>query len=194
MNTLALFARRSSTVIARRAFSTTVVARPSLFVRSMSHHHQQRHQFSTERVPPEDYVDGHLLTDHLEYLEDCLEVTLKMEQSMSDLMDTYDEKRSALENLAETVELDALFERSASQKALMSAQIAELKTVLANARAFAIEGPDGVSDAEIRSNAQEAQRIIDDAARVEDVDQVRTKHAFDRAVQKERARDTEHDW
>jgi hypothetical protein len=151
--------------------------------------------FSSEsRVPPEDYIDGHLLTDHLEYLDDMLDVTLKMEESMAELQDIYSEKRDALGELLETVELDALFEKSASQKALMSSQIAELKAVLNNARAYASDAPDGTSDAELRMNARITQEIIDDAAKIEDTDKIRSKHAFDRKVQQERARDTEHDW
>eukprot|EP00529_Nitzschia_sp_RCC80_P035806 CAMPEP_0113480462 /NCGR_PEP_ID=MMETSP0014_2-20120614/21890_1 /TAXON_ID=2857 /ORGANISM="Nitzschia sp." /LENGTH=172 /DNA_ID=CAMNT_0000373897 /DNA_START=228 /DNA_END=743 /DNA_ORIENTATION=+ /assembly_acc=CAM_ASM_000159 len=156
--------------------------------------HQDVDWTLAERVPPEDYVDGHLLTDHLEYLDDMLDVTLKMEESMAELQDLYNEKQAALAELSDAVELDALFEKSASKKALMSSQIAELKAVLSNARAYASDAPDGTSDAEVRTNAKVVQEIIDDAAQIEDVDEVRMKHAMDRAVKKERARDTEHDW
>mmetsp|Transcript_54612 Transcript_54612/g.132639 ORF Transcript_54612/g.132639 Transcript_54612/m.132639 type:complete len:200 (-) Transcript_54612:568-1167(-) len=199
MNSIALFARRSLlTNSARRAVSsrfllpavslgnTNFSARPIMKSNYLS--------FSTERVPPEDYVDGHLLTDHLEYLDDMLDLTLKMEESMAELQDLYNEKQAALAELSDAVELDALFEKSASKKALMSSQIVELKAVLSNARAYASDAPDGTSDAEVRTNAKVVQEIIDDAAQIEDVDEVRMKHAMDRAVKKERARDTEHDW
>jgi hypothetical protein len=117
-----------------------------------------------------------------------------MEQSMQELKETYDEKRQALADMSEAVELDALFEKSASQKALLSSQLAELKTVLQNARAFASDAPDGTSDAELQDASREVNRIINEAAKIEDVDTLRKQHAMDRAVKADRARDTEHDW
>ena len=113
---------------------------------------------------------------------------------MQDLQEIYDEKRQRMADYAEAVEMDALFEKSASQKALLSSQITELKTVLQNARAFASDGPDGTSDAELREASREVNRIINEAVKLEDVDAVRKQHAMDRAVKKEQARDPEHDW
>ena len=209
MNSIALFARRSlltnSGVLARRACAAvtsrssllpavTVTSNSTVVQQPRSNNYLSFSTQQTERVPPEDYVDGHLLTDHLEFLDDMLDKTLMMEESMAELQDIYNEKRAALADLSEAVELDVLFEKSASKKALMSSQIAELKAVLNNARAYASDAPDGTSDAELRTNAKVVQEIIDDAAQIEDVDEVRMKHAMDRAVKKEQARDTEHDW
>jgi hypothetical protein len=184
-------------VLARRARAAT--SRPSvpraIFQAFAT---QSPRGFATQRivedVPPEDYYNGHLIADHLEYLEDMMEVTLKMEESMMELQDIYDEKRLALEDMAETVTLDALFEKSAAQKSLLFGQIAELKTVLSNAKAFASDGPDGTSDAEVREGINEVNRIIDSAAKNEDGDSVRVRHAFERATKNARARDPEHDW
>jgi hypothetical protein len=160
MNYLAILGRR--TVIGRwvgQAMTMTTVRRPlACFFSSPSH--------IEEHVPNKDYVNGHLLTDHLEYLEDMMDVTLRMEQSMQELHDIYDdEKRKALANLSEMVEVDALFDKSAIQKALLSSQIVELKTVLANARAYASDAPDGTVDGELQEGVQEVNRIINDAAK-----------------------------
>lgn len=189
MNPIVVFARRSLAAASRPSVSRAALQScGTLAWRGLST------QRIVENVPNEDYVNGHLLTDHLEYMEDMLEVTLKMEQSMMELQDIYDEKKIALEELVETVTLDALFEKSATQRELISGQIAELKTVLANAKAFAADAPDGTTDAEVRDGIREANRIIDSAATNEDADSVRIKHAFERATKTARARDAEHDW
>jgi hypothetical protein len=194
---LPLFTMNSLAVLVRRAALQPSTGR--LTAKAMAAARQSVFSFSSqahveEVVPKEDYVNGHLITDHLEYMEDMLDVTLRMEQSMQDLQEIYDEKRQALADMSEMVEIDALFEKSASKKALLSSQIAELKAVLANARAYASDAPDGTSDAEIREGVREANRIINDAAKIEDADAIRKQRAFDRAVQADRARDTEHDW
>lgn len=195
MNHLAILARCAALRpftgrMAARAIAARAAAYPSsaIIMPFSSHAHVE------EVVPKEDYVNGHLITDHLEYMEDMLDVTLRMEQSMQDLQEIYDEKQQALANMSEMVEVDALFEKSAHKKAMLSAQITELQTVLANARAYATDAPDGTPDAELREGAREVDRIINDAAEVEDADSVRKQRAFDRAVKTDRARDTEHDW
>ncbi|KAG7365892.1 hypothetical protein IV203_028562 [Nitzschia inconspicua] len=189
MNSLIVLARHSllRPSIGRLVAQGITVARPSVLFMS-SHTHVD------EVVPKEDYVNGHLITEHLEYMEDMLDVTLRMEQSMQELQDIYDEKRQALANMSEMVEIDALFEKSASKKALLSSQIEELKAVLSNARAYASDAPDGTSDAELREGVREVDRIINAAAKIEDADKVRMQRAYDRAVKVDRARDTEHDW
>jgi hypothetical protein len=192
MTSLAILARRVTAIkpsIVRwgpRSMTTKIVRPSTSYFSSQSH--------IEEHVPKEDYVNGHLLTEHLEYMEDMIDLTLRMEQSMLELQEIYDEKREALANLSEMVEMDALFEKSASTKALLSSQIAELKAVLANARAFASDAPDGTTDAELQEGVHEVNRIINDAAKLEDVDAMRKQRAFDRAVINNRARDTEHDW
>jgi hypothetical protein len=178
MNSLAVLARRAALkpFVGRwmaQAMTTTTVRPSTCFFSSQSH--------VEEHVPKEDYVNGHLLTDHLEYMEDMIDVTLRMEQSMQELQEIYDEKREALANLSEMVEIDALFEKSASKKALLSSQIAELKTVLSNARAFALDAPDGTTDGELQEGVQEVNRIINDAAKLEDADVMRKQRAFDRS-------------
>jgi hypothetical protein len=147
-----------------------------------------------EDVPPEDYYNGHLIADHLEYLEDMMDVAIKMEDTMIELQEIYDEKRLALEDLAETVTLDALFEKSSAKKGILFGQIAELKAVLTNAKAFASDGPDGTSDAEVSDGIHEVNRIIDSATKNEDGDSIRIRHAYTRASNNARARDPEHDW
>jgi hypothetical protein len=202
---LALFARRAVAVahtpstsrLVGQALSTAVTALPATTTTETSTAAPRRFLSSStvkEHVPPEDYRDGHLLTDHLEYMEDMLDVTLRMEQSMKELQDVYDAKRQALADMSELVELEALFEKSANQKALLSSQIQELKAVLKNAYGFASDAPDGTPDAEIREGVEEVNRIIDDASKLEDADGILKQRAMDRAVRTDRARDPEHDW
>jgi hypothetical protein len=196
MSTMSSVVVRASRAAAAAASRPSSAASLTAWVQAFRIHGPRG--FSTEKivekVPKEDYVNGHLLVDHLEYLEDMMDVTLRMEQSMMELHDVYDEKKLALEELSEEVSLDALFEKSAAQKALLSEQIEELKTVLLNAKAFATDGPDGTADGEVREGLREVNRIIDSAAANEDADSIRIQHAYERATNKARARDPEHDW
>ena len=151
--------------------------------------------FSTERVPDEDYYDGHLITDHLEYLDDMLDKTLKIETSMQRLQETYARKREAYQNSSSTQEMEALFDEAALQKREMSSQIENLKTILQGVQnIYAVDAPDGTSDTEVREGLSEVKQIIDFAATHEDVEMVKKHHKLEEAVKKERARDPEHDW
>jgi hypothetical protein len=152
-----------------------------------------------EKVPEEDYYDGHLLTDHLEYLDDMLDKTLKIETSMEELKQTYAQKREAYnkhQGSGSNEEIDGLFEKSASQKQHLSHQIASLKALLMQAQGtyFAVDAPDGTSDAQLRDGLKEVNQIIDYAAEHEDINKMNKRHEFEDAVKKERARDPEHDW
>jgi hypothetical protein len=153
--------------------------------------------FSTEKVPEEDYYNGHLLVDHLEYLDDMLDKTLDIESTMKDLKYTYAQKREAFQNVGSesSEEMEALFEKAASQKEQMSSQIASLKTILTNAKnGYAVDAPDGTSDAQVKEGLKQVNQIIDHAAAHEDADKVDKHHKLEEAVRKERARDPEHDW
>lgn len=110
--------------------------------------------FITEAVvPPEDYYNGHLMADHLEYLDDMLDKTIKIENVMEDLKETYRKKKHAYENVGwmESPDIDALFATASHQKQDLSARISELKELIQKSKAtFAVDAPDGVSDVEVR--------------------------------------------
>jgi hypothetical protein len=189
--------------IARRSISTLakkpVMAYSGTVLRSFSAYRppQQHRMFAAEKVPEEDYYDGHLMTEHLEYLDDMLDKTIEIEKSLDDLKETYSQKRSEYENaglLESSEELEQLLDQAAAQKANISIQLTNLKTIMLNAHATAIDAPDGTSDAELRDGYQEVNKIIEHAAKYEDKDMVNKKHAIEEKIQKERARDPEHDW
>lgn len=68
-SSLANLARRGSLVASRRLAPTLLKGFTA-------------RAFSAEKVqvPPEDYHDGHLMADHLEYLDDMLDKTVKIEK------------------------------------------------------------------------------------------------------------------
>lgn len=133
-----------------------------------------------EEVPDEDYYDGHLMADHLEYLDDMIEKTLTMKKSMEDLKQTKldaIEKASAGVKWVEADEIDRLFEQTSSQKAALGEQLAELKAKMAEARkTYAVDSPDGYSDAWEKEELQEVNHIIQDAAAHEDQEEVERFH------------------
>ena len=173
-------ARRVATLVSKRATPRVLATRP----------------FSTEKVPEEDYYDGHLMADRLEYLDDMLEKTLEMEGSLDKLKDTYAKKRDAVASNKSKEELEALFAEAATQKDVMAAQIQHLKALLTNAQAItAVDAPDGTSDNELQDGLKEVEQIIDyEAEHPEIIEQVNKHHELEDAVRKERARDPEHDW
>jgi hypothetical protein len=201
MNLLSLFSQRIlARTVSRKACSAFYLSSSSFRILSPNHnqadcasHH--RKNFSTDKVPEEDYYDGHLIVDHLEYLDDMIDKCLAIETSVDELKDTYAQKRQAYKE-ASSDEVDALFEKSASQKENISSQLANLKAIMKSAQqnAFAVDGPDGTTDAQEREGLQEVSKIIDYAASHEDVQKMNKKHEFQDAVKKERVRDPEHDW
>jgi hypothetical protein len=148
-------------------------------------------------LPPEEYVDGHLKTDQLEFLDDMIAKTVEIEETMEALKETYGKKKHAYTNVGfmESAEIDRLFETAASQKEDLSEKISLLKEVMQEAkRTFAVDAPDGLPDARIKEEMAEINHIIQDAAEHEDRDKIEYQHKMDNAVRKDRARDPEHDW
>eukprot|EP00934_Nitzschia_sp_Nitz4_P001815 Nitzschia sp. Nitz4//scaffold1_size375055//213114//213665//NITZ4_000285-RA/size375055-processed-gene-0.444-mRNA-1//-1//CDS//3329541072//1815//frame0 len=151
--------------------------------------------FSTEKVPDKDYVDGHLLTKRLEYVDDILDKTLVLESYMEDLQVTYAEKRRALEENRSLAEMEKLFMKAKSQKQWVSTELASIKAILMNAKtAYAVDSPDGTSDASEREALGAVNAMIDHAAKHEDHEKVDEIHRMENAVKKDRVRDPEHDW
>lgn len=189
----ATIVRRSLITLSRRAPLTSTAT-----VRAFSVYRPTRPAFmAAEKVPDEDYVDGHLVNEHLEYLNDMVDKTLELEKSLDELKDTYSAKRKAYKEaglLEKDSELETLMDKAAEQKANISSQIANLKTVMMNAHTMAIDAPDGMSDAELRDNFRQVNQIIDHASKHEDTDAVNKRHDMEDKIQKERARDPEHDW
>lgn len=148
-----------------------------------------------EEVPPEDYYDGHLMADRLEYLDDMLDKTIALESSLDELKTTYAKKKNAMKQGNSAAEVEALFEKAAFQKENMSRQIEVLKASLMSARSgFAVDAPDGVSDFELNEGVKETSSIIDYAEKHENKEAIEKRHKMEDAVKKERARDPEHDW
>lgn len=175
------------------AFRTAVAA-------NSNNNTNMRYFSQREKVPAEDYYDGHLMADHLEYLDDMLANTLKVETVMDELKETYAKKRQAIKSSTSTPEeIEALFAKSAQQKGEISSQIVLLKAALQNARrgakAFAVDSPDGVSDGQLQREFQQANRIINQQAKShEDASKINKQHKIENEIRKERARDPEHDW
>ena len=105
------------------------------------------------------------MADHLEYLDDMIEKTIKMEESIEGLKDTYAKKKAAYNNIGFTTsaEIDQLFDTAALQKEELSSQLTELRAMMAAARnkGFAVDAPDGTSDAMRIENLKQAKRIIE---------------------------------
>lgn len=122
---------------------------------------------SSEKVPEEDYIDGHLLTDHLEYLDDMIDKTLKIESNMERLRQTYAEKRKAYNGSASVEEMERLFLQAEEQKQLISAQVSSLKTTLLSVKSngYAVDAPDGTSDELEQLYRDEANEVLNESGK-----------------------------
>lgn len=68
------------------------------------------------------------------------------------------------------------------------------KLVEENKRVFAVDAPDGESDYHIKEELEEVQHIIEDAAKVENKEEIEKQHEMQKKVKEFHARDPEHDW
>ena len=156
-----------ATKLAGRAVSL-LAAKSALLPRALAANSQASsiRLFSVvERVPLEDYQDGHLITDHLEYLEDMITKTLEIDDQMDLLKLTYAEKREAIQLTASPEEIEALFLQAEAQKSAISRRVAELRQSLIRCKTFAVDAPDGTSDELEGLYVEEAQKMINDSAK-----------------------------
>lgn len=126
-----------------------------------------------------------------------IEKTIQIEDTMAGLKETYGKKKEAYTTIgwSSSGDIDSLFETAASQKEELSEQIASLRKMMEQAKdTFAVDAPDGIADARTKEEMEEINHIIQDAAEHEDKEKIDRQHKMDHAVQKDRARDPEHDW
>ena len=149
-----------------------------------------------------DSNDTHM-HDQFEILEKMLDEGLVDRKKVSELkamwpkvtaVDAPDGASDA-ELAAEMKEIQAIFDDVAAHKDEINARLAKLHAIMKeNQKIFAVESPDGEVDGHIAEEMEEIKHIIDDAAKLEDKDQIDYQHKMEGAVRKERARDPEHDW
>jgi predicted nuclease with RNAse H fold len=137
-----------------------------------------------ERVPDSDYYKGHLMADHLEYIDDVLEKTIELEDNLTKLQENYEKKEQARTNVGwvTSAEMDELFQDSKTRKEKMKQQLAEIQALLKTAKkTYAVDAPDGTCDDCVMHERQEIDHIIEDAALHEDKEAVKQLHAQDEA-------------
>jgi hypothetical protein len=134
---------------------------------------------SSEHVPPEDYYDGHLLANQLEYLNDLIDHTDMLGRHLDDLQAKH---RSLLLNTnrtdhistikwMEAEEVDALFEPARRAHSTLSQHLMGQKAEL-DKLCYAVDAPDGESDGHVQEEMAEIRHILDDAALFENADEI----------------------
>jgi hypothetical protein len=184
MKPMSLLARRSACLLARKPLAVRRLQLAGVRAFSSS---------SDDKVPVEDYVNGHLLTGHMEYINDMIEKTVEIEKSVGELKNAYISASTI--KWTDPAEIDKLFEVSAKAKEEIQAQIVSLRRRAAIARkVFAVDAPDGVSDGYTQEELAEIENIIKGAALHEDPKKIEKQHKIEDEIRKDRARDPEHDW
>ena len=166
MNSLSIAAHRTALLASQRA-------RPYYFARGCFMSTQTKEPAHPDKVAP----DLRVMAGYMEYLDTMIAKTKKIEESMEDLKETYAKKRDIIVTWTDIPDIDAFFEQSGEQKAEISARLAELKTIMADAKdafavdgpheAFAVDAPDGLPDALVFEEMQEIKHIIEEEAEIE---------------------------
>lgn len=166
MNSLIPRFARQAAITASRSVAPALAARFATQLRPMS-------AAFKERVPPEDYYDGHLLADQLEYVDDLIEKTIAIEKSVSELKENHVRFQTGVKWM-EAQEIDELLDASSQKKENISLQLAELRKLMVDAKkTFAVDAPDGDSDGHLKEEMLEVKQIIEETARVENSDDFR---------------------
>jgi hypothetical protein len=112
-------------------------------------------------IPEEDYYNGHLLTDHLEYLDDVLEKTIHFEEFMVDLQDIWHRKKRA-------EEVESLSRQANHHSEMVRKHIGSAKQTVKVAKQwvspFAVDAPDGTPDGYTQEESTEIQKLIKSTA------------------------------
>jgi hypothetical protein len=179
---------RSSAVDAASYFlACSSRSRPAAFLaafRTMSTMTSAASTAATEReeVPPEDYYDGHLVANQLEYLNDLIEHTDLLGRHLEDLKDKHRNLllASSMSNhpgitstikWMEVTEVDALFEPARRAHSTMRQHLQDTRSELQR-RVYAVDAPDGESDGRVQEEMMEIRNIVDDAARFENAQEI----------------------
>jgi hypothetical protein len=174
-----LFRSLPASRMVARAYGTSAARAFGIPAWANHENSQPSHKFTTAhvdaKVPDSDYYKGHLMADHLEYLDDVLEKTVQLEESMQELHETHKKKTAIYHTIGwtDSVEMEKLFQDSAAKNGDMQRQIDELKQIVQSAKqAFAVDAPDGVPDGFEQEELQEISHIIGDAALHEDAESI----------------------
>lgn len=121
-----------------------------------------------------------LMAGYLEHLDSMMESTKNIEQSMQKLNETYAQKKTAIQRptiqWTDTTEIDRLFDQSQQHKDDITAEIVKMKQLMTEARKiFAVEAPDGISDAMMQEDMKQVSNIIEEAALKEDTAEIKAQ-------------------
>jgi hypothetical protein len=131
-----------------------------------------------------------LMAGYREYLDQMMDKTSKIESSMQALRETSltQKKQYAATTGTTTIkwtdasEIDKLFDESVKHKDDISTELAKLQSILHEARQefyYGVDAPDGEGDWHVREEMQEIKHIIDNAAVLEDKDEVMRRHKME---------------
>lgn len=143
-----------------------------------------------ERAPPENYHDGHLLADHLEYIENMVQKSVNLEQTAKNLTEQHKKARQSYSAVGvkwmDAKDIDDLLDNALKKNSQIKDNLAELKALREEARIFfGVEGPDGQTDLEKIMAMKEVNRIIDESSMLEDKKAVKSRPAINKRAVKE---------
>ncbi|CAJ1968064.1 unnamed protein product [Cylindrotheca closterium] len=197
MNPIPQFQQVLSRQAVVTSFRKAIVVSPasccSVVGASSSYWSAAREQMPKEKEQEEEQdhyeKNGHLLVDHLNYIHNMLDHTIKMENTLERLNSTNAKKHLAYKTRIANKDdelLDVLSRQAAAEKEELTKQLGGLKNMMKRVQNetayYAVNGGagDGVSDADRfvndKEEAEVGDRIIDYASNLEDTKVVERKH------------------
>lgn len=114
-----------------------------------------------EFVPEEDYYQGHLMADHLEYLEDMIDKTVQLQETVRIVKDSHVSALEANKKL-KAEDVDRLISLARKRNEEIAKQIESLQEILdGNRKTFAVDAPDGEPDWHVIEEMEQVKEILD---------------------------------
>ena len=99
-----------------------------------------------EFVPDEDYYHGHLMADHLEYLEDMIDKSVQLQETVRIVKDSHAAALDTNKKL-KAQDVDRLISIARARNQEIAMQLERLQVVMDdNKKTFAVDAPDGEPD------------------------------------------------
>ncbi|GKY93837.1 hypothetical protein MPSEU_000350600 [Mayamaea pseudoterrestris] len=112
-----------------------------------------------EFVPEEGYYHGHLITENLEYLNDVIDKSVELQETVRTVKDSHAAAVESNKTLkAEDVRRLLALARKRNDE--IATQIGILQNILDDNRTFAVDAPDGIPDWYVIEELEKVQEIL----------------------------------
>ena len=111
-------------------------------------------------VPDEDYYHGHLMADHLEYLEDMIDKSVQLQETVRIVKDSHTAALDTNKKL-KAQDVDRLISIARARNQEIAMQLDRLQVVMNDSKkTFAVDAPDGEPDWHVIEELEKVNDIL----------------------------------